>query len=174
MAFLIVAIWFHKSTFEPSYYEQINNHTAQERVAMEFYFMKGDSNMKTMKFRTMYQLKASQGAVIPCSDYATAILAAAQTAIPTKAIDVFDDSILVDMLTGDEVVALEKAISDIPGMNAQGLLELYTAVCDLDGKEVDEDQFYKLAAEENRLAREAFDAKYGPDFDEDDVDEWED
>ena len=32
---------------------------------------------------------------------------------------------------------------------------------------------YKLAAEENRLAREAFDAKYGPDFDEDEINDWE-
>lgn len=158
--------------FVPEKNKQYNNHTTSGGVAMEFQ-KKGGFVMKTMKLRTMYQLKASQDAAIHCRDYAAAILAAAQAAIPTKALDVLDDSIFVDRLTDDEVVALEKAISNIPDLNAQGLLELDTFFCNLDGKAVGGDEFYKLAAEENRLAREAFDAKYGPDFDEDEINDWE-
>ena len=124
--------------------------------------------MYTMKLRTKYELKAPKGAEIQYREHEAALLAAGKKAIPDKAVTVCEDHLLVDELTNGEVRALGRAIAQIPGLNSLGLKNVATVFCDLTGEPVcGKEHFRKLAAEDNRLAREAFETEDGSDADDD-------
>lgn len=125
-----------------------------------------------MKLRTKYELKAPKGAEIQYREHETALLAAGKKAIPDKAVTVNEDHLLVDELTNGEVRAFGRAIAKIPDLNSLGLKKLTTIFCELNGDPVcGKDRFYELAVEDYHLSIAEFCAKYGPDADENDIDE---
>ena len=128
--------------------------------------------LQTMKRRLMYILKDRKGNPVKHHDYKTAILTAAKAVIPGKEVSFRNDDFLIDWMTKEEKMALEKAVTDIPELNGLELENYNIVFCELDGVPVKgKERFYQLAAEENRLTSEAFYAKYGPDANEDDIDD---
>ena len=124
--------------------------------------------MYTMKLRTKYELNAPKGVEIQYREHEAALLAAGKKAIPDKAVTVCEDHLLVDELTNGEARSLGRAIAQIPGLNSLGLKNVATIFCDLAGEPVcGKEHFRELAAEDNRLLREAFEAEYGSDADDD-------
>lgn len=129
--------------------------------------------MHVMKIRDKYRLKTPKGVVIDYRDHEAELLAAAKAAMPDKTVNVYEGYFLVDELTKQEAIAWGRAVAKIPNLKGMGLKKITKAFCELDGEPIcGKERFYKLAAEENRLAREAFEAEYGPDADEDDVVDW--
>lgn len=129
--------------------------------------------MYVMKIRDEYRLKAPKGAVIEYREHEADLMAAAKEAIPNKSLNVYEDHLLVDELTKQEAILLGRAVAKISGLNGLAIKKVTKTFCELNGEPIrGKERFYKLAAEENRLAREAFEAEYGPDADEDDVVDW--
>lgn len=128
--------------------------------------------MHAMKLRTKYQLKAPKGVEIQYREHEAALLAAGKKAIPDKAVTVNEDHLLVDELTNGEARAFGRAIAQIPDLNSLGLKNITTIFCELNGDPVcGKERFHELAAEDNRLSIAAFCAKYGPDADDDDIED---
>ena len=126
--------------------------------------------MYVMKIRDEYQLKAPKGTAICYRKHEADLVAAAKAAIPDKTLSVYEDHLLVDELTKQEAIALGRAVARIHDLNSLGLKKVTKVFCELNGEPIcGKERFYALAAEENRLTREAFEAAYGPDADEDDV-----
>lgn len=129
--------------------------------------------MHVMRIRDKYQLKAPKGVTICYRDHEADLVAAAKAVIPEKSLSVYEDYFLVDELTKREAMSLGRAVARIPDLNSLGLKKVTKTFCELSGDPIcGKDRFYALAAEENRLAREAFEAEYGPDADEDDYVDW--
>ena len=129
--------------------------------------------MHVMKIRDKYQLKTPKGVVIDYREHEADLVAAAKAAIPDKPLNVYDDHLLVDELTRREAIAFGRAVAKIPDLNSLGLKKITKVFCELNGEPIcGKERFCRLAAEENRLARETFEAEYGPDADEDDYVDW--
>ena len=129
--------------------------------------------MYVIKIRDQYQLKAPEGVIIRYFDHETALVAAAKAAIPDKALSVYEDHFLVDELSKQEAIALGRAVAKIPDLNSLGMKKITKVFCEMSGEPIrGQERFRQLAAEENRRCREAFEAEYGPDADEDDYVDW--
>lgn len=128
--------------------------------------------LKRMRRRIKFQLQDAAGKPVQHSGYETAILAAAQAAIPGEEVTFRDEDILIDVLSKEDNFALEKAVADSPELNGLKLERVNLVFCEMDGVPVKgKERFYELAIEENRLSREEFEAKYGPNADPAEIDD---
>lgn len=129
--------------------------------------------LKVIRLRNKYLLNGSDGEPIKCGDYTDFVQAAVKAVLPDKAITVREQDMLVDQLCGEEPILFATAIASIPELKGFSLEEATTVFCEITGEPIrGKERFYELAAKENRLATEEFEAKYGPDADEDDVVDW--
>lgn len=128
--------------------------------------------LKTMRRRIVFQLQDADGKPVEHSSYEAAILAAAQTAIPGEEVTFRDKDILIDVLSKEETLALKNAIAASPELKGHMLERVNLVFCEMDGTPIHgKDRFYELVIGKNRLSREAFGAKYGPDADPDEIED---
>lgn len=128
---------------------------------------------QVMRRRLMYRLEDSNGNHVPHQGYETAILETVRHAVPSKEVSFREEDILIDLLTKDERLALETAVSANPELSNRKLKNFNMIFCEMNGAPVKgKARFWELANEQNRLTSAAFEAKYGPDADEDDVIDW--
>lgn len=129
--------------------------------------------LEVIRPRDMYQLKNSDGEAVLCSDYEELLQKTVKAVLPGKDLTVREQDMLVDQLKREEAMVFEKAIADIPELSGLTLEEITKIFCEITGEPIrGKERFDELAAEANRRSREAFEAKYGPDADEDDVIDW--
>ena len=129
--------------------------------------------LEVIRLRDMYQLNNSDGEAVLCSDYAELLQKTVKAVLPDKDLTVREQDMLVDQLKREEAMVFEKAIADIPELSGFALEEITKIFCEITGEPIrGKERFDELAAEANRRSREAFEAKYGPDADEDDVIDW--
>ena len=126
--------------------------------------------LKVIRLRNQYRLMAPNGEVVRCGGYAELLQAAVKAVFADKELTVYDQDMLIDELRDDQPAKFIAAIASIPELRGYVAEETTTVFCEMTGEPIHGKQrFYELATEENRLAAEEFDAKYGPDADEDEV-----
>jgi hypothetical protein len=144
--------------------------SGHEILKPERYFIM--RKLKVIRLRDEYRLVAPNGEGVRCGDYAELLQAAVKTVFTDKELTVYDQSMLIDELRDEEPAKFAAAIASIPELRGYVVEEMTTVFCEMTGEPIHGKQrFYELAAEENRLATEEFEAKYGPDADEDEVED---
>ncbi len=123
--------------------------------------------------RLMYRMEDFTGNIIPHQGFEAVILETVQNAVPGKEVSFREKDFLIDMLTEEERLALEEAVSASPELSGRKLVFFNMVFCESNGVPIKgKDRLWELAEEQSRINHEAFVAKYGADADEDDYVDW--
>lgn len=122
-----------------------------------------------MRIREQFQLENKNGEAIPLRDYEASLVAAVQTALPTREITVLEEDFWIDRLYGNEWYILKDAIDTIQEVANNKLALLQIVYFEDDGSPISsKERFHQLAVESGYMSEEEFQSLYCSDQNEDD------